>query len=543
MASFDKYSNYREDTSFSSVVFGAEKPVLEVELNELQQILNTKFSRFLKGFRSGVIPLSSDSITFSTSSLTLTVKDCIILDGSGLTAYISSASVVMSTTNRRAYFALQEVDVDSNSELKSYGNTSGAVVTNLIIDNRLSVETTRRKAVTYTLMSSQNVPTNTDTIKYVLVGSYISSVFTPVKWGLENPEFTGSVSMGRKGGSTVGTNSVAFGLDNIASGDSSFAQGEGCTASGMRSFASGYNSKATGGYSQAFGNACEASATGAIATGASCKATSYQAVSMGGSNTASGENSFASGYNNTALKNQFATGHYNDTTIALANDLSGAGTGTAFVIGNGTSSAKSNAFRVQSDGVTYAKGAYNATGADYAEYLEWADGNPDNEDRRGYFVTFDEDKPDMIRKANSSDVYILGVVSGNPCIIGNSDECWLGKNLFDEFNTPIYEFVEEEFEYEDPETHKIIKKVVKVKQQKVSPDYDPSIEYIHRRDRQEWSAVGFIGVLPVRDNGNCQVGGYCTWGEDGIAVPTEPSRFNYRVIERVNDNIVKIVLK
>lgn len=28
--SFDKYSNYNENTSFSSVVFGASKPVLEV---------------------------------------------------------------------------------------------------------------------------------------------------------------------------------------------------------------------------------------------------------------------------------------------------------------------------------------------------------------------------------------------------------------------------------------------------------------------------------------------------------------------------------
>ena len=473
MANFDKYSNYDENTSFSSVVFGSDKPVLEVEFNELQQIINTKLSRLLKGFRSGVIPLSDNSISFSSSSLTLTIKDCIILDKSGLTAYVPSASIVMSTTNRKAYFALQEVDVDSTSTLKSYGNTAGEVVTNPILDSRTPVETTRRKAVTYTLMCSLNIPENTDTIKYVPVGSYISSVFTAEKWGLENPQFTGSVSMGRKGSSTVGTNSTALGSDNIASG----------------------------------------------------------------------EDSFASGYNTTALKNQFSMGHYNDTTVAVANELSGAGTGTAFVVGNGTSSAKSNAFRVQSDGVTYAKGAYNSTGADYAEYLEWADGNPYNEDRRGYFVTFDEENPNMIRKAKDSDVYVLGVVSGNPCILGNSDECWLGKNLFDEFNTPIYEFVEEEIEYEDPETHEITNKTVKVKQQKVNPDYDPDKQYIHRSERPEWSAIGFIGVLPVIDNGACEVGGYCTWGNNGIAIPTEPSRFNYRVIERVSENIIKVVIK
>jgi hypothetical protein len=59
-----------------------------------------------------------------------------------------------------------------------------------------------------------------------------------------------------------------------------------------------------------------------------------------------------------------------------------------------------------------------AAGADYAEYYEWADGNPNNEDRRGLFVTFaDEDK---IRVANDKDTYILGVVSSNASIVGNS---------------------------------------------------------------------------------------------------------------------------
>ena len=47
MASFDKYSNYNENTSHSSIIFGADKPVLEVELNEMQQIINTKLSRII----------------------------------------------------------------------------------------------------------------------------------------------------------------------------------------------------------------------------------------------------------------------------------------------------------------------------------------------------------------------------------------------------------------------------------------------------------------------------------------------------------------
>ena len=40
MASFDKYTNYQNNAGISGVVFGAEKAVLEVELNEMQEIGN-----------------------------------------------------------------------------------------------------------------------------------------------------------------------------------------------------------------------------------------------------------------------------------------------------------------------------------------------------------------------------------------------------------------------------------------------------------------------------------------------------------------------
>ena len=90
---FEKYSNYSESSSFSSVVFGAEKPLLEVELNELQQIINTKLSRIMKVLGTCVIPLSNDSITFDSSSKMVFISDCLILEKSGLTAYVGSAKV------------------------------------------------------------------------------------------------------------------------------------------------------------------------------------------------------------------------------------------------------------------------------------------------------------------------------------------------------------------------------------------------------------------------------------------------------------------
>ena len=46
------------------------------------------------------------------------------------------------------------------------------------------------------------------------------------------------------------------------------------------------------------------------------------------------------------------------------------------IVGSGISTARANCFRAGVSG-TYATGSYNATGADYAEYFQWADGNPD----------------------------------------------------------------------------------------------------------------------------------------------------------------------
>lgn len=299
------------------------------------------------------------------------------------------------------------------------------------------------------------------------------------------------VSVGRKPDSTVGDNSFAFGNDTTASGAISHAEGLYTTASGN--------------FSHAEGN----------------------------SNTASGYASHAEGYNTTALDNQHAQGHFNNTTTATDNSLVGTSTGTAFVIGNGTNSSLSNAFRVTGNGYVYATNATVQTGADYAEYFEWSDGNPDNEDRVGLFVTFDENNQEKIRIANSNDDYILGIVSGMPSVIGNGDEDWKKRYVLDDFGR----YIQETFEYViDGETKTGTK-------WKENPEYDSTKTYTSRNERAEWSAIGLVGVLSVYDDGTCKVNGYCKCKNNGIATASEKGADTYRVIKRVTDNIVKVVLK
>ena len=180
-----------------------------------------------------------------------------------------------------------------------------------------------------------------------------------------------------------------------------------------------------------------------------------------------------------------------------------------------------------------------STGADYAEYFEWADKNPNDEDRVGYFVTFDENDPEKIRYANEGD-YILGIVSGTPNVIGNDDNGWSNRYILDEFGRRI----EEEFEFEetviDEETGEETTVTKTGTKWEENPDYDESKPYVPRKERPEWSAIGMLGVLSVYDDGTCQVNGYCKCSDNGVATSSEDG---YRIIARVSDNIIKIVFR
>lgn len=355
------------------------------------------------------------------------------------------------------------------------------------------------------LLVAGNKETNT-----MYIRTYTGSSWTewiPFMAGT-NPTGTGSFSMNRKANTIIGVYSCAEGYNATASGNASHAEGYDTTASEFSSHAEGESTSAT-----AMGSHAEGYGT-----------------------TASGAYSHAEGYGTTSLNNQHAQGHYNNTTLAKAGVTSGTGTGTAFVIGNGTSTSASNAFRVDYTGKPYAKSTLNSSGADYAEFFEWQDLNLNAEDRRGYFVTLDGDK---IKIAESND-YILGIISGMPSVAGNGDEDWMGRYIFDEFGAFVYEDFEYEEEVFDEKTGKT-KTIIKTgKKYKENPEYDPTLKYIQREDRPEWDYVGMLGVLSVRDDGTCKVNGYCKVADGGIATASETG---YRVIKRINDNIVKVIFR
>lgn len=116
--------------------------------------------------------------------------------------------------------------------------------------------------------------------------------------------------------------------------------------------------------------------------------------------------------------------------------------------------------------------------ADFAEVGEWADGNVDDDDRIGYFVSIDtsSDGITMVKSNSTSDV--RGVTVAAPAFSGNCSE--------DKFDS-----------------NKILLK--------------------------QYDFVAVMGLVTVIDNGSCTINGRCMPSDDGTAIPDEQAMARERM--------------
>jgi|TARA_Y100000289_G_scaffold62151_1_gene70970 hypothetical protein len=181
-------------------------------------------------------------------------------------------------------------------------------------------------------------------------------------------------------------------------------------------------------------------------------------------------------------------------------------------------------------------GADVGAASDYAEFFEWEDANPSNEDRRGLSVVVGTDG--KIREAIASDATsdIIGIVSALPAVVGDSAYLnWQGRHLKDEWGSWVK--VDQEFlvwnkkgtytneagekveilqpDITDPQCepdHQVLVSEIAQtpdipqyaidnnlritkKARVTNPDFDPNIIYTPRVDRPEWDAIGLMGKL------------------------------------------------
>ena len=362
---------------------------------------------------------------------------------------------------------------------------------------------------------------------------------------------------------------VAIGYVKGGSGNRNWC---GLYADGIGSFALGYADEGSintaAGASLAFGygltrESIYAGGNGSLATGeshdfngiaANGKGSRAHGYSYNGSMYAGGTGAIVEGYANSGYGYYGTNAHMRATkiasravgcnTIADSNyqtaickyNIADAADTYAFIIGNGTdNSNRANAFTVDWSGNVAAAGTTTSTGADYAEYFEWADGNVNDEDRVGYIVELDGDK---IKLANQYTEDVLGIISGTTSLIGDDAEFnWHKKYLTDKYGRFIYETVH--YVHEEGTDNEWSEDV---KQKVINPAYNPDNDYVRRSDRPEWSTVGMLGKLYVRDDGTAEVNGYVKPANGGIATKAA-GKTNMRVLERVDENTIRVLLK
>lgn len=171
-------------------------------------------------------------------------------------------------------------------------------------------------------------------------------------------------------------------------------------------------------------------------------------------------------------------------------------------------------FQVTGAGYVTADGTYTSPAGDYAEYFEWADGNPNSEDRVGYSVTL---AGNQVQIAQPGDT-VIGVVSAMPSFAGDAaDLYWNQKFLHDDWGRvleePTFAWIWQDengrehtvFYGEDsskvPEsattiTHDSLGN--RLMRRVLNPAYDPTTTYVPRSQRKEWSPIGLVGKLRVR---------------------------------------------
>ena len=152
MASFDNYTNYKEGAGVTSVVFGSDKPLLEVELNEVQEVQKSRLNRAMNRlFGNGIT--DKKKITFDGSKVSIASDCALLVDG----YVVECTGLSVEMTSGTAYLQVWEETVDYSNTLKKEGNEqSSTTVPNYFKDSRYPQETTRRKVVKYTLATSTN---------------------------------------------------------------------------------------------------------------------------------------------------------------------------------------------------------------------------------------------------------------------------------------------------------------------------------------------------------------------------------------------------
>ena len=179
---FTKYTNYLNNAGVIGVVYGADSPILEVELNEMQEIQKDEIINILKnivlnGKRNGILNLvfedSTDEYTIKKGSAFLFEEILILI----------KKDIVIDKDSTNPYLIL---DIESHMGIpetfKEYGYAdSSTEIPDWAEDARYNEVTSMRKYVTFSFITSSSTSVSSGQF---LIGQYdyTNNIFKPYNY-------------------------------------------------------------------------------------------------------------------------------------------------------------------------------------------------------------------------------------------------------------------------------------------------------------------------------------------------------------------------
>lgn len=167
--SFNNNSNFNKKANFTEVKFGENKPVLEVELNELQQIQNEARADIIRDtIPSGFTQLGEidyDYCLYNENQIRLKTDSVAYVNGYRINIPMGTVINLPKAPKDkiREDFVFLEVwrqEVTNNDTLTEYGGDDQPLVDNSIQDSRYPIETTRRVALKWRIRCVADVNFN-----------------------------------------------------------------------------------------------------------------------------------------------------------------------------------------------------------------------------------------------------------------------------------------------------------------------------------------------------------------------------------------------
>ena len=402
---FSRFSNTDFNTTpFQYIIFGKNGGLLEVELNEAQYLGFIRDSIALKNIGNRC---SNATIT-RVQNGTTTLKGDFILNGYAIHSVDTSFTTKV---NDNIYAKVSLETLDKDSKVTKNGVVGGVSIDNTILDNRVQIETSKRKAIRLEI----NTTGGEGFVKIAYVHSKKRAVLT---------------------------------LDTIDLSDRFLSTIESLRYSG---YLNAFDGDFTDGYYETNGGKPVPSNNvgeyHSVMTTNFIPCEPFEKIKLKHSGTLKRDGSSTS-------SSTFLVLFYDSDKNFLPNKCVGSGSSDTSYTFNVPSGAYYFRFNVASDNpvmsidvvedVTVIRhyssqvlpnGTVVSSNADFAEVAMWSDKNPDNEDRLGYFVSVSKTEDGITITKATSTSGVRGVTISHPAFSANaSDDKFENEELKKEYD-------------------------------------------------------------------------------------------------------------